>query len=183
MKGKIIALLLALLLAFALPLAFAADSRIEEIEYKGFGILKLDFNRGCDWFASAEIALTDDSGTEVPYTFIGGEDEECYLRAETLQDGASVNLAFRLGETVQNLRFNAETGVNYRVKGDDVSARSDNERCDFCRESGHDEEYCPGRIDPATLSGDPDALARIFDIDRCDFCRGMGHDDDRCPER
>lgn len=183
MKGKLAALLIAFLLAFALPMAFAADSRIESVEYEGFGIVKLEFTRDCDWFTSAKIALSDEAGAEIPYVFIGGEDEECYLRAETIADGAKLNLAFQLEGTSQNLSFAADTGVEYRVKGDDTTPRNEDDDCDRCRSRGHDEDFCPERIDAASLPDDPAELARIFDIERCDRCGGMGHDDDRCPNR
>lgn len=182
MKGKIIALLLALVLAFALPLAFAADSRIEGVEYKGFGILKLDFTRDCDWYTSAGITLRDMSGAEIPYTFIGGEEEEAYLRAEGIE-GKDLTLDFTLGETSQSLDFTAVTGTEYNFRGDKVKVEIEKERCDRCGEPGHDEDYCPERIDAAALPEDAAELARIFDIDRCDRCGGMGHDDDRCPNR
>lgn len=183
MNRKLAVLLAAALLTLMLSTAFAADARIESAEYKGFSILKLEFTRDCDWYKSASIALTDMSGAEIPYTFIGGEDEECYLRTETPIDGLELNLSFTLGETVQNLGFAAETGIEYKFKGDQVQAKVEKEKCDFCRERGHDEDYCPERIDPASLPTDIDELARRFDIDRCDRCGGMGHDDDRCPNK
>jgi len=183
MKRRLASLLLALAIMLALPAAFAADSRIESAEYKGFDILKLEFTHDCDWFASASIALTDMSGAEIPYTFIGGEDEEAYLRTETPIEGLELNLSFTLGETSQNLSFAAKAGVEYKFRGDQVHVDVEKEKCDFCGERGHDEDYCPERIDPSALPTDADQLARLFDIDRCDRCGGMGHDDDRCPNK
>lgn len=183
MNRKLAVLLAAALIALMLPTAFAADARIESAEYKGYNILKLDFSRSCDWFASASIVLNDTTGAEIPYTFIGGEDEEAYLRTETSIDGLDLNLHFTLGETSQSLSFAAKTGVEYKFKGDQVYADVEKEKCDFCKDRGHDEDYCPERIDPAALPDDADGLARIFDIDRCDRCGGMGHDDDRCPNK
>lgn len=185
MKGRLAALLIALILAFALPMAFADDSRIESIEYKGFGILKIEFLRDCDWYTSAEIGLTDGDGNALAYVYIGGEAEECYLRAEALKEGSPVNLSFRMGQNSQSLSFTAETGLEHKVKADGTILRrdKDGEACDFCKLRGHDEDFCPERIDASSLSDDPAELARLFDIDRCDFCGGMGHDDERCPER
>ena len=180
MKRKLAALLTALILVLSFT-AFAADSRVESVEYKGFGILKIDFTRDCDWYAASAIALTDMSGAEIPYTFIGGEEEECYLRADAPIEGTDVNLSLTLGETNQNLTFTAKAGVEYDFRGDNVNVKIEKEKCDFCRQPGHDEDYCPERIDASNLPTDPDSLARLFDIDRCDRCGGIGHDDDRCP--
>lgn len=183
MNRKLAVLLAAMLIALMLPTALAADARIESAEYKGFHILKLEFTRDCDWFASASIVLTDVNGAEIPYEFIGGEDEEAYLRTGTDIEGLEVKVNFALGETSQSLGFAAQTGMEYRFQGDQVQARVEKESCDYCKERGHDDDYCPERIDAATLPTDADALARVFDIDRCDRCGGMGHDDDRCPNK
>jgi len=184
MKGKLAALFLALILTLSLPTAFAADSRIESVEYKGFGILKIEFTRDCDWYASSVITLTDTSGTEIPYVFLGGEAEESYLRAETLTEDTEFSLDFTLGETRQNISLRAETGTKFKVDANgNTKERKEDDRCDLCRERGHDDDYCPQRIDANTLPTNPDELARLFDIDRCERCGGMGHDDDRCTGR
>lgn len=182
MKGKLAALLLALILTLALPVAFAADSRIENVEYEGFGILKIEFTHDCDWYASSTVTLTDSNGADVPFTFIGGEAEECYLRAESIVDGAPYTLDFALEGTEQSVALRADTAVEFRVDTNgNVKERTRDEECDLCGSLGHDDDFCPERVDADHLPSDPDALAKLFDIDRCDRCGGMGHDDDRCP--
>lgn len=184
MKGKFAALFLALILTLALPVAFAADSRVESVEYEGFGILKIEFTRDCDWYASSTITLTDSTGADVPYVFIGGEDEEAYLRAETIVEGADYTVGFRLGGTEQSIAIKATSGVDFNVnKNGEVKERKENDRCDLCKSTEHDDDYCTERIDAQTLPTNPDELARLFDIERCDRCGGMGHDDDRCPNK
>lgn len=180
---KFIALSLALLLVIAATTALAApDARVEKVEYMGFGIVELEFSYDCDWFQSAVIKLTDADGAELPFQIVGGEEENCFLRAATLADGANCKLDFALGGTAQSIAFDAVTGTEYYVRADDtVNPRVENDRCDFCGQVGHDEDYCPERIDANNIPDDIDALARMFDIDRCERCNGIGHDDDRCP--
>ena len=178
---KCIALTLTLILAIVAGTALAApDTSVESVEYMGFGIVEIDFTRDCDWYPTATIALTDASGEELPVEIIGGEADNCYLRAD-VTDGAALTLRFALGGTDQTVDFEAVTGTEYNVRNGSVSPRVDKEKCDFCGKSGHDEDYCPERIDASNLPEDPDALARMFDIDRCERCGGIGHDDDHCP--
>ena len=183
MKKNIFTVTLALLLALALPAAFAADARIEELEHKGFGVLKLEFSRDCTWYEEGRFTLSSD-GAEVPFDILAGEEEDAWLYAPALSEGGNFALNFTLGETSQTLSFEALTGVKYVVYRDgEVIARADDDRCDFCRERGHDEDFCPERIDPAEIPADPRDVARYFDIDDfCERCGGIGHDDDRCRE-
>ena len=183
MKRRTISLLLALVLTLTTGAALAAgDARVESVEYMGFGIIELDFSWDCDWYGSATISLADASGAEVPFEAIGGESDNAYLYASTLADGAACTLNFALGATEQSVSFEAVTGTEYNVRADgSVNPRVENERCDFCGQSGHDEDYSPERVDANNLPADPDDLARLFDIDRCERCGGIGHDDDNCP--
>ena len=182
MKRKLAALLLALILTLALPVAFAADSRIESVEYEGFGILKIEFTQDCDWYASSTITLTDANGADVPFVFIGGEAKECYLRAESIANGAPYTLDFALEGTEQSVALCADTAAEFRLDANgEVKERARDEKCDLCGNRGHDDDFCPERVDAENLPSDPDALAKLFDIDRCDRCGGMGHDDDHCP--
>ena len=182
MKGKLAALFLALILTLALPVAFAADSRVESVEYEGFGILKIEFTRDCDWYASSTITLTDSTGADVPYVFIGGEAEEAYLRAETIAEGGDYTVGFSLGGAEQSIAVKATSGVEFKVDANGgVTERKENDRCDLCKSTEHDDDFCTERIDANTLPTNPDELAKLFDIDRCERGGGMGHDVDRCP--
>lgn len=184
MKKALISLLLTLCLALAPLTALADAARIESLEYKGFGVLELEFTKDCDWYASANLALSDAQGAVLSHIVIGGEEDNCYLRAEALQPEENYVLAFSLEGVEQEIPFQCVSGVEYKIgKDGEVAARTDDEDCDNCSAVGHDEEFCPERIDAAALPEDPDALARIFDIDRCDDCGGIGHDDDHCPNR
>lgn len=181
---KTIALILTLILALTAGTALAADARVESVEYMGFGVVELEFSWDCDWYQSATISLVDAGGAELPFVIIGGEEENCFLRAADLADGAACTLNFALGGESQSIAFDAVTGTEYFVRNDNsVNPRVENDRCDFCHQAGHDEDFCPERIDASKLTDDPDELARIFDIDRCERCGGIGHDDDHCPNR
>lgn len=182
---KFLALTLTLILTLAAATAFAADARVESVEYMGFGIVELDFTWDCDWYQNGTITLTDANGAELPVLIVGGEAENCYLRSTGITDGGACTVNFTLGGTTQSISFDAVTGTEYYVRNDDsVNPRQDNDRCDICRQPGHDEDYCPQRIDAASIpDDDADAIARMFDIDRCERCGGIGHDDDRCPNR
>ena len=183
MKKTIIPCILALALILSTALAASASSaRIEEVEYMGFGIVKAELSRDCDWYASAAVTLTDASGNAVAYEFIGGEAEEIYLRAADIIDGGAYTLGFSLNGVEQSIRFDATTGQSCKVANDgQLSVKVDRELCELCGKSGHDDDFCPTRVTEEVLSSDADALARFFDIDRCERCNGIGHDDDHCP--
>lgn len=185
MKKTIIACILALALILSSALAASATSaRIEEVEYMGFGIVKAELSRDCDWYTSAGLALTDASGNAVAFDFIGGEADELYLRAAEIIDGGAYSLRFSLNGVEQAVRFDATTGQSCKIAADgSVSVKVDREKCDVCGQTGHDDDFCPTRVTEEVLSGDADALARFFDIDRCECCNGIGHDDDACPVR
>lgn len=185
MKKTIIACILALALILSSALTASATSAwIEEVEYMGFGIVKAEFSRDCDWYTSADLALTDASGNAVAFDFIGGEADELYLRAAEIIDGGAYSLRFSLNGAKQAIRFDATTGQSCKIAADgSVSVKVDREKCDVCGQTGHDDDFCPTRVTEEALSGDADALARFFDIDRCERCNGIGHDDDACPVR
>lgn len=182
MKKKITILLLTLCLTIAPMTALAAGARVESLEYEGFGVLKLDFSRDCDWYESAAIKLTGADGAELPVLILGGEEEDCYLRAKDMQLGQSYTLSFSLDGETQEIPFECKSATEYlvNVRGE-VSERPERDDCDFCRSLEHDEDFCPERIDAANLpDDDADELARIFGIERCERCGGIGHDEDRC---
>ena len=182
MKKTITAGLLVLALLFTAITAFAAAApRIEEIEYMGFGIVKAELNRDCDWYASADVTLADASGNALPFAYLGGEEDEIYLRAAEIVDGGAYTLAFSLNGADQSVRFDATTGQSCKIAADgSVRVKVDGEKCDLCGQSGHDDDFCPTRVTEDVLSGDADALARFFDIDRCERCNGIGHDEEHC---
>lgn len=183
MKNRIIAVLLALTLSLALPGALAAGVRMESVEYKGFGVLDIEFSRESEWFPAAIFTLTDETGLAIEATVIAGEEENAWLYAPEIVDGAAYSLQFVLGETDQTVPFTADTALEHRVnKNNEVTVREDREKCDFCRAPGHDDDFCPERINPADIPAEPADVARFFDIDDfCERCGGIGHDDDRCP--
>ena len=182
MKKTIIACILALALILSSALAASATSaRIEEVEYMGFGIVKAELSRDCDWYASADVTLADASGNALSFAYLGGEEDEIYLRAAEIVDGGAYTLAFSLNGADQSVRFDATTGQSCKIAADgSVSVKMDREKCDVCGQTGHDDDFCPTRVTEEVLSGDADALARFFDIDRCERCNGIGHDDDHC---
>lgn len=185
MKKTIIACILALALILSSALAASASSaRIEEVEYLGFGVVKAELSRDCDWYVAAELTLTDASSNAVAFEYIGGEADELYLRAAEIVDGGAYSLRFSLNGAEQAVRFDATTGQSCKIAADgSVSVKADRERCDVCGQTGHDDDFCPTRVTEEALSGDADALARFFDIDRCERCNGIGHDGDACPVR
>jgi len=180
------AILLVLTLILALPTAFANTGvRIESLEYKGFGVIEVDFSRETSWHPDAVFTLTDALGERIEITPFAGEDENAFLYAPGIVDGADYRLQMVFGSIDQSVDFTASTGTEYRInKNDEVSAREDKEKCDFCRERGHDEDFCPERINPGDIPSDLDGLAWYFDVDDfCDRCGGFGHDDDNCRNR
>lgn len=186
MKNKnYFAIIIALVLAFALPAALAADTRMETVEYKGFGVIKVEYSRNADWYPDAVFTLRDDAGFEVFLTIIAGEEDDAYLYAPDMLNNEAYSLQFVLGSTDQTVNFSAVTGTEYRInKNNEVNAKVDKEKCDFCRQSGHDEDFCPERVNPGDIPSDPASIAWYFDIDAfCERCDGIGHDDDRCPNR
>ena len=186
MKKTIIATILTLALILAAVTAFAATtgtaSRMEEIEYKGFGIVKAELTRDCDWYASAAVTLTDADGNALNFDFIGGEEDDLYLRAADIVDGASYTLSFALEGAEQRIAFDAVTGQSCKIATDDsVSVKVDKEKCDVCGQTGHDDDFCPTRVTEEVLNGDPAAMARFLDIELCERCGGIGHDEENCP--
>ena len=183
MKKNIIACILALALILSSALAASASSaRIEEIEYMGFGVVKAELSRDCDWYASAAVSLTDVSGNAVAFEYIGGDADELYLRAAQIIDGGAYTLSFSLNGMEQAVRFDATTGQSCKVSADgQLRVEVDRELCELCGKSGHEDDFCPTRVTEDVLGGDADALALFFDIDRCERCNGIGHDDDHCP--
>lgn len=181
MKKRIFAALLALTLIFALPCALAAGARVESLEYKGFGVLEVELNMDCAWYPGAQFSLTNAEGAQIAVTPFGGDEEEAYLYAPEIIDGGAYSLRFALDEVEQSIAFTADTAEKYRVSaGGELIALKNDERCDFCRAPGHNEDFCPERIDSAQLPDDLAALARLFDVELCERCGGFGHDEDRC---
>ena len=176
----VLSLILTAITAFAT--STAATAQIEEIEYMGFGIVKAELSIDCDWYASADVTLTDASGSALSFEYLGGEEDDLYLRAADIVDGDAYTLAFSLNGASQSVRFDAITGQSARIAADgSVKIQEDAEKCDVCGETGHDDDFCPTRVTEEVLSGDADALARFFDIDRCERCNGIGHDAENCP--
>lgn len=184
MKNRLFTALLALTLMFVFSTALASDTRIESLEYKGFGILKLEFNRDTNWYPNASFRLSDGL-TSLTITPFAGEEEDAYLYAPEIVDGSEYSLSFSLGSTEQTIAFTADPSLEYKInKSGDLKLRTDNERCDFCREPGHDDDFCPERVNPGDIPSDLEGMAWYFDIDEfCEHCGGIGHDDDRCPNR
>lgn len=188
MKKTYFAMVLALVLTLSIAASAAplANNYINKLEYKGFGVVQAELKRNADWYNDAKVVITDAEGTELNWMYLGGEEDDFYLRSAEIQDGASYTLNFTLGSDSQTLVFEANTGLEYRIDANGNSeTRQENDRCDSCGSRDHDEDFCPERINAADLPEDADAdfLARLFDIERCDRCNGMGHDDDRCPNR
>lgn len=182
MTKRLVALFLTLMFALSLSAAFAAETGLESVEYKGFGIFEIEFTSDCDWYASSTIALKDDSGEALPFAIIGGEGDDCYLRAENIEAGAAYTLEFSMNGAEWNVALRADTGIEFKLdKNGNVREEKENDACDWCGSVGHDDDFCPTRIDETELPEDADALARLFDLDRCDRCGGIGHDDDICP--
>lgn len=184
MKKRLFAVLLVLSLVLSLSTAMAADSRIESLEYKGYGILKVEFNRDTDWYPAAVFTLSD-GFVEIGITPFAGEEDDAYLYAPEILSGGEYTLSFTLGTTDQTIPFTADTSLEYKInKSGELKTKVDKERCDFCRESGHDEDFCPESVNAGDIPSDLEGLAWYFDIDEfCEDCGGIGHDDDRCPNR
>lgn len=183
---RLTAIFLALTLILALPAAFASTGvRLESLEYKGFGVIEVEFSRETSWYPDATFTMTGLLGEAVEITPFAGEDENAYLYAPGIVDGGSYSLQMVFGAVEQRIDFTAVTGTEYRInKNDAVTTREDKEKCDFCRERGHDEDFCPERINPGDIPSDPEGLAWYFDVDDfCDRCGGFGHDDDNCKNR
>lgn len=165
MKKTISIVALILMCISLLAGASAAGTRIEEVEYKGFGIVKLDFDRDVRWYPEAQFALSDASGAAIEAAVIGGDEDSAYLFVRDLPENAEYDLVFKLGETEQELSFTAVTGTEYKFTKDGVTAVVDKERCDFCGQSGHDDDFCPKAFAGVQLPDDPALLAKLFDID------------------
>lgn len=165
MKKTISIVALILMCISLLAGASAAGTRIEEVEYKGFGIVKIDFTRDCKWYPDAQFVMTDVNGGPIEAAVIGGEEDEAYLFIRDLPENVEYNLTFTLGETVQELSFTAVTGAEYRFTADGVTAIVDNDRCDYCGDVGHDDDYCPKAFAGVELPDDAAQLCRMFDID------------------
>ena len=183
MKKRFFAAVLALALSFVFTGAFAADTTVESLEYKGFGVLKVEFSRDVSWYPDAVFTLTDSASLPVTVTPFAGEEEDAYLYAPDILDGGAYTLSFSLGSSSQTIPFEANASLEYKInKSGEIISREDKDRCDFCRESGHDDDFCPDRVNPGDIPADLDGLAWYFDIDEfCERCGGFGHDDDRCP--
>ena len=183
MKKRFIAALLALVLSFAFTTALAADTRIESLEYKGYGVIKVEFARDCNWYPDAVFTLTGDAELPLTITPFAGEEEDAYLYAPEIISGGAYRLSFTLGSTEQVIDFTADTSLKFKInKSGVLNTKTDNDRCDFCRETGHDEDFCPQRVNEGDIPADLKGLAWYFDIDEfCERCGGFGHDDDRCP--
>lgn len=183
MKKRFFAAFLALVLSFAFTAALAADTRIESLEYKGFGIIKVEFARDCSWYPDAVFTLTGSDPLPLTVTPFAGDEEEAYLYAPEIVDGSAYSLHLSFGATEQVLDFTADTSLEYKInKSGELKVKTDKERCDFCRESGHDEDFCPERVNVGDIPTDLEGMAWYFDIDEfCENCGGFGHDDDRCP--
>lgn len=184
MKKRFIAVLLTLSLILSLGMAQASDSRIESLEYKGFGVLKLEFNRDTNWYPAADFSLSD-GFNQLSITILAGEEDDAYLYIPEITDGAEYSLIFRLGVTEQTIPFTADSSIEYKInKNGELKTKVDKDRCDFCREPGHDDDFCPEQVNPGDIPSDPEGIAWYFDIDEfCERCGGIGHDDDACPGR
>ena len=184
MKKRFFAALLALVLSFAFTAAFAANSTIESLEYKGFGILELEFRGKPSWYPDAVFTLSDGLNT-LSVTPFAGEEDNAFLYAPELIDGSEYTLSVSLNGSEESITFTADTSLEYKFnKNGELNVKEDKERCDYCREPGHDEDFCPERVNPGDIPADPESMAWYFDIDDfCEICGGIGHDDDRCPNR
>ena len=128
MKKTISIVALILMCISLLAGASAAGARIEEVEYKGFGIVKVDFTKDCAWYPDARFSMTDMNGNPVELTVIGGEEDEAYLFSRDLPENVEYNLTFVLGETEQEVSFTAVTGTEFRFTANGVTAVADKER-------------------------------------------------------
>lgn len=184
MKKRFFSSLLALTLMFVFTTALATDTRIDSLEYKGYGILKLEFNRDANWYPDAAFSLSDGI-TALTVTPFAGEEDDAYLYAPEIMDGGEYSLNFILGNTKQSIAFTADPSLEYKInKSGEIKIKTDNDRCDFCREAGHDEDFCPERVNEGDIPTDLETMAWYFDIDEfCERCGGIGHDDDRCSNR
>ena len=181
MKKRFFSALLALTLMFAFA-AFAADLRVESLEYKGFGVLKVEFNRDCSWYPDAAFTLTGSDPLPLTATPFAGEEEEAWLYVPEIVDGGAYSLRFTFGTVEQVIDFTADTSLEYKInKSGELKTKTDNDRCDYCHETGHDEDFCPNYVNRGDIPADLEGLAWYFDIDDfCERCGGFGHDDDNC---
>lgn len=145
--------------------AFAASARIEEIEYKGFGVIKIDFLHDCRWYPDAKFTLTDPDAKEYETVVIGGEEDEAFLFVRDLPENVEYKLKFELDGNVQELVFTAVTGTEYHYGANGVTPIVDKDRCDRCGKVGHDDDFCPEIFANVALPEDLTQLALLFDID------------------
>ncbi len=140
---KWLTLAVAALLALAVPALAentAAQARIASVEYKGFGIVEVDFTGDCDWQSGSAFTLTDGDGNALLYDVLGGDEDECYLQVTDLVE----NAACVLGLNGQNVGFQTVTGREYVLDLDDqIHLIYNMEPCDWCNSTAHDDDYCP----------------------------------------
>lgn len=182
MKKKITILLLTLCLTIAPMTALAAGARVESLEYEGFGVLKLDFSRDCDWYESAAIKLTGADGAELPVLILGGEEEDCYLRAKDMQLGQSYTLSFSLDGETQEIPFECKSATEYlvNVRGE-VSERPERDDCDFCRSLEHERGLLPGAHRRRESAETTRTSWRASSASSAaSAAAASGHDEDRC---
>ena len=88
MKKRLIAISLALIAVLLLSVtAVAAIPLIKETEYKGNGVVEVEFTRDV-WYDDVKVTLTDEAGGAVSATVVELDDDELTFRAEDLQSDA-----------------------------------------------------------------------------------------------
>lgn len=163
---KIGSVLVLMLMCLAMAtVALAAGTRIEEIQYKGFGVIRIDFTRDCRWYPDAKFTLRGADAEPYDAIVLGGEEDEAYLFVRDLPENAEYDLIFELDGEIRELSFTAVTGTEFHFGPNGITEIIDNDRCDICREVGHDDDFCPKRFGNVELPEDPAQLARMFDID------------------
>ena len=171
-KMAIFATVFALLLGTALATA-TSPALVESLEYKGFGVLAVEFWEDGNWVSESTFTITDAQGAPLEYTVLGGDEDDCYLMISALMDGSE----YTFGYAAQNISFVALADREYRVdRQGNVRIEYETDPCDYCGKTDHDDDFCPSR--PASSRGDDDDR-----YDRCDLCGETGHDDDDCPSR